>query len=82
MASASINQSSQLIGIDILECPQCRTINKDTQVFPIKGLDVKCCICLENDVSNYFIACKHACVCNNCFKKLKDYYIINNHYLY
>ena len=51
-------------------CPGCRTENNYKEIFDIKGLDQKCIICFENDITKYFSKCKHAYICDSCFYKL------------
>ena len=53
-----------------IECPLCRTINKDEDVMPLKGCSEKCCVCLDKNVELYFKQCNHASVCLECYKKL------------
>ena len=66
-----LNNIKQLIRT--IECPICRTINNiynDTNL-KLFGVDTLCSICI-NDVCNIILPnCRHVCMCNNCFDKLK-----------
>ena len=53
-----------------IKCPLCRTINTIDEISSVKGLSEKCCVCLDNNVTHYFPACEHACVCTTCYTQL------------
>lgn len=53
-----------------IECPICRTINLETQVSVVYGLEVRCSVCLEANVDRFFQGCGHACVCHTCLEHL------------
>lgn len=51
-----------------VKCPICRTNNtiKASQ-HKIIGIDIECCICLNNKIEIFFPDCGHICLCYDCF---------------
>jgi hypothetical protein len=55
-----------------VECPVCREINKfDKNPQKIFGISNQCPICVSNTIDMIFPKCSHACVCLECFEKMK-----------
>ncbi len=51
-----------------VNCPICRTLNTiKIQQKKIKGLEEKCCICMDKNVEVFFQECGHVCICHVCF---------------
>ena len=53
-----------------IECPLCRTVNKESQISKVYGLEIKCSLCMDDNVNRFFQECGHACICHNCLDKL------------
>jgi hypothetical protein len=52
-------------------CPLCRAINHVDKNQPkIRGIDVKCTVCLDRNVQIFLPNCGHVCLCAGCFQKL------------
>jgi len=63
-----------------IECPICKTNNVVTKDHTnIKGIDVKCCVCLDNNVNVLFPTCKHINTCFECCKILDKNCIFKNY---
>lgn len=55
---------------DKIKCPVCRYINDINDCSEIKGLSEKCKVCYVNNIEILFTACKHACICKECFSRI------------
>jgi len=56
-----------------ITCPVCKQDNIiNSSHIGIKGLDIKCCICLDANVNVYFSSCKHINCCIKCVKQLSN----------
>jgi hypothetical protein len=54
-------------------CPLCKQNNCITyEQKKIVGLDIKCCVCLENNVEIYMPTCGHTCLCGVCFNTMTN----------
>jgi len=63
-----------------IECPICKTNNVITNEHTnIKGIDMNCCVCLDNNVDVLFPICKHINTCFECCKKLDKNCIFKNY---
>ena len=66
----------------VIKCPLCKEENVlDALQKDVKGIDTKCCICLENNVNIYFPKCGHLCVCRDCYDLLNNKNIFNKDFL-
>jgi hypothetical protein len=58
-----------------VDCPICKTPNTiRKRNMNIKGLDVKCCVCYDNNVDIFFESCKHINTCLECCKVIDSNY--------
>jgi hypothetical protein len=52
-------------------CPLCRKVSQiGTQQPKVCGIDVKCSVCLDNNVQIFLPSCGHVCLCDDCFQKI------------
>ena len=72
--SASISSTqpiTQSCGFNV-KCPICRTSNYiSNNIKKVKGLDIKCCICDDNNADIHFNEYSHINSCHECVTKLK-----------
>ena len=61
---------ASLLPNESVRCPLCRTENSRGEIRNIKGSSDTCSVCLDKDVTVYFLGCEHACVCRNCLIQL------------
>ena len=54
-----------------MTCPLCKReiVGHDTIFLPS---DVQCVVCMHHNVNVLMTPCKHACMCDTCFKRMRS----------